>query len=63
MLNWKGCEKKQSWPNLRYYLSIYLEGLILRETMKNFRQDSQSLGQYLNPGPSKCKAGELIIQV
>jgi hypothetical protein len=27
MMNWKGCEKRRSWPKLRYYQGIYLEGL------------------------------------
>jgi hypothetical protein len=26
-MNWKGCEKKRSWPNLRFYPIIYLEEL------------------------------------
>jgi hypothetical protein len=26
-MNWKGCGRKQSWPDLRYYLGICLEGL------------------------------------
>jgi len=33
MMNWKGCERKWSWPNLRYYPGICLEGL--RKTTKN----------------------------
>jgi hypothetical protein len=27
MLNWKGCGRKWSWPNLRCYPDIFLEGL------------------------------------
>jgi hypothetical protein len=34
MMNWKGCGKKWSWPNLRHYPAICLEGL--RKTTKNF---------------------------
>jgi hypothetical protein len=30
--NWKGYGRKWSWPNLRYYLRIFLEGL--RKTIK-----------------------------
>jgi hypothetical protein len=30
-----------------------------QENHKNFNHDSQSLGQYLNPGPPKYKAGVL----
>jgi hypothetical protein len=26
-MNWKGCGRKQSWPDLRYYPGICLEGL------------------------------------
>jgi hypothetical protein len=32
MMNWKGYGRNWSWPNLRYYPSIYLEGL--RKTTK-----------------------------
>jgi hypothetical protein len=56
-MNWKEYGRKQSWPNLRYYPGICLEGL--RETMKNVSQDSQSAGQDLKPGPSEYKAGVL----
>jgi hypothetical protein len=31
-MNWKGCGIRRSWPNLRYYRSIFLEGL--RKTSK-----------------------------
>jgi hypothetical protein len=27
MMNWKGYGRKQSWPNLRYFPNIFLEGL------------------------------------
>jgi hypothetical protein len=33
-MNWKGFVWKQSWPNLRYYPGIFLEG---RKTNKNIR--------------------------
>jgi hypothetical protein len=33
MMNWKGCGRKQPWPNLRYYASICMEGL--RKTTNN----------------------------
>jgi hypothetical protein len=33
-MNWKGCGKKWSWPKLKNYLDIFLEGL--RKTMENF---------------------------
>jgi hypothetical protein len=34
--DWKGCERKRLWPNLRYYPRIFLEGL--RKTMKDLRR-------------------------
>jgi hypothetical protein len=48
-MNWTGRGRKESWPNARYYLYIFLEEL--RKTTKNFSQDSQSLGKDMNPGP------------
>jgi hypothetical protein len=42
--------RKRSWPNLKYYPSMCLEGL--RKTMKNLSQENQSLGCNLNPGPT-----------
>jgi hypothetical protein len=48
-MNWKGCGRKRSWPNLRYYPGICLEGL--RKTTKNLSQDNRSPGRDLNPGP------------
>jgi hypothetical protein len=40
MVNWKGCERKRSWPNLSSYPGLYLE--ILRKTTKT-SQDNPSL--------------------
>jgi hypothetical protein len=48
-MNWKGCGRKQSWPNLRYYPSIYLEEL--RQTIKNLGHDRWSLDRDLKPVP------------
>jgi hypothetical protein len=45
----KNVEKKQPWPNLRYYPGIYPEEL--RKTMKNLSQDIWSL----NPEPPNMK--------
>jgi hypothetical protein len=42
--------RKRSWPILRYYPGIHLEGL--RET-KNLSQDSQFPGKDMNPGTPK----------
>jgi hypothetical protein len=56
-MNRKGCGTKQSWPNLRYYPGICLEGL--RKTTKNLTQDNRSPGRDLNPGPPEYEAGVL----
>jgi hypothetical protein len=45
----KGCGRKGSWPNLRYYPSIFLEGL--SKTTKNVSHNNWSLGQDLNQAP------------
>jgi hypothetical protein len=45
---------------LRYYFSICLKGL--RITMKNLSQNSQYLGQDLNPGPPEYAVGVLTTQ-
>jgi hypothetical protein len=53
-MNWKGCERKRPWPNLRYYVGIFLEGL--RRIMNNLRQGSQYPGLDLKSGPLKNEA-------
>jgi hypothetical protein len=40
-MNWKGYGTKLSWPNLRYYTGIFLEGL--RKITLNFSQVSRGL--------------------
>jgi hypothetical protein len=35
IINWKGYGRRESWPNLRYYPGILLEGL--RRTMKTIK--------------------------
>jgi hypothetical protein len=57
MMTWKGCRRKQLWPNLRYDPSIYLEGL--RKTMENISQDSQSSRQDMNLSHPEYEAGVL----
>jgi hypothetical protein len=47
MMNRKRCEMRQSWPNLRHYPSMCLEGE--RKTTKSLNQDSRSLNRDLNP--------------
>jgi hypothetical protein len=45
-MNWKGCGRKRSWPNFRYYPGIFLEGL--KKTTKNLSQESRFAGRDLN---------------
>jgi hypothetical protein len=59
MINWKGCERKRSWPNLRHCPGICLDGL--RKTTKNLGQDSRSPGPDLNLGPPEYEAGVLTL--
>jgi hypothetical protein len=54
-MNWNGYVRKRLWPNLKYYPYIFLEGV--RKTTKNPKQDSQSLGRDLNPGPPEYEEG------
>jgi hypothetical protein len=56
-MNWKGCGRKQSWPNLWYYPDICLDRL--RKTVKTLSQDSWSPDRPLNLGPPECEAGVL----
>jgi hypothetical protein len=53
-MNWKGCERKRSWSNLRYFPGIFVEGP--RKATQNLSQDSRSLGIDLNPGPPEYEA-------
>jgi hypothetical protein len=57
MMNWKGCGRKLSSPNLTYYPKISLEEL--RKSTKNCSQDSRSLGRDFNSRPPKYEAGVL----
>jgi hypothetical protein len=54
-MNWKGCGRHGSWPNLRYYPDICLEGL--RKTMNSLSQDSRSPVWDLNPESLEHEAG------
>lgn len=49
----------QLWPDLRYYLSISVEGL--RKIRNTINQDGQSPSGGLNLEPIRCKAGVLNI--
>jgi hypothetical protein len=53
----KGRGRKCSWPGLRYYPHIFLEGL--RKTTIHFSQDSWSPQQATNQGPSRYETGVL----
>jgi hypothetical protein len=53
MMKWKGCVRQVSWPYLRYYPGICMEGF--KKTMKTLSQHSRSLGQDLNVRPPKTK--------
>jgi hypothetical protein len=49
MINWKGFGRKRSWPVLRYYPGIRLEGP--RKTSKPSIRIAGRRGRDLNPGP------------
>jgi hypothetical protein len=55
MLNCKGFGRKRSWPNLRHYPGILVEGL--REIIKNLSEDSRSQDRELNLRPPEYEAG------
>jgi hypothetical protein len=48
IINWRGCGRKRSWPNLRAYSDICLEGL--RKTTKCLSQNSLYPCRDLNLG-------------
>jgi hypothetical protein len=58
-MNWKGCGRKRSWPNLRYWPGTSLQ--ILRET--NTGQDSRSAGPRFEPRTSECKVAASQLRV
>lgn len=47
IIHFKRCARKRSWPNLRYYLHTFLQGL--KKTSKNLSQDSWNSSRALNP--------------
>jgi hypothetical protein len=53
IITWKICKWKRSWPNLRKYPCICLEGM--RKITKNLSQNSQYLGQDSNRMPLEYK--------
>jgi hypothetical protein len=48
-MNWKGCERKLSWTNLRHYHDIFLEGI--GKTTENPSWNSRCPGPYSNRRP------------
>jgi hypothetical protein len=46
-MNWTGCGRQRSWPNLRHYSSICLDGL---RKITDLGQDSMSEDRELNLG-------------
>jgi hypothetical protein len=60
-MNWKRCERKQSWLVVIYYFGICLERQ--RKTTKNLSQDIWSQGIDLNVGLPQYEAGVLTTQL
>jgi hypothetical protein len=58
-MNWKGCGSKLTWPDLRYYLDVFLEGL--GKTTKVLSQDIRFPNEYLNPLSVEQGGGVLSI--
>jgi hypothetical protein len=54
MMNWKGCGRKWSWPNVRCCTGICLEGL--KKKTKTLNQNSWYSGRDLNLGPPEYEA-------
>jgi hypothetical protein len=50
-MNWKRYGRKRSWPNLRYYSDIFLEGI------RKISEVSRPPGRDMNPGHFEYKAG------
>jgi hypothetical protein len=53
-MNWNGVGRKWSWPNLRYYPDIRLEGQ--RRDTKNLNKDNRSPGPRIEPGTSRIRS-------
>jgi hypothetical protein len=56
--NWHGCGRKRSRSNLRFYCSIFLEGL--SKTRKELSRDCRSPSRHLNPGFPEYEAVVII---
>jgi len=58
-VNWRGYGRKCSWPNMKYCIEVFLEGL--RNITKTIASRA-SLFQDVSLGPSILEAGEVCIQ-
>jgi hypothetical protein len=56
-MNCKGFGRKRSWPNLRFYPDVFLDGL--RKATNSLHPGCPSPGRHLNPGPFENEAGVL----
>jgi hypothetical protein len=58
MMNWKGCERTRSGPNLRHFPGICLEVpmRIMKKLSESYRLSS---GRNLSSGPPEYEAGVL----
>jgi hypothetical protein len=55
-MNWKGHERKRSWPNLRYVPAFAWRA---EENTKNISQNNRPPSGDLNPGPTEYETGVL----
>jgi hypothetical protein len=58
-MNNKTHERKRTWPNLKYYSSIFLERLVA--DTENLSQNSWIPGGKFNAGFPKHEAGEVLL--
>jgi hypothetical protein len=58
MMNWKGHGRKRSWPNLKLYPVVCLEGL--RKPTKNLSQYSPYPDRSLNLGPLEYESAVFV---
>jgi len=57
MVNSQHCERKQSWPILRYFSGIFLDG------WEAYAQEPWPQGKSLKSGPSEYKAKALSCSI
>jgi hypothetical protein len=61
LMIWKGFGRKRSWPILRYYPGIRLDGL--RKPTKKTIRIAGSRIRFFNPRPPEYEAGVLMLSV